>query len=232
MAKLVTLIAGNICAGKTALTKYISEQKPNWESVPEFVDEKALEVFYKDMRANADLFEHSCLYARLARHMSAKYNPKIHLFDRGMLEGAKTFTHNSFEEGFLSHDAYSRFIGNLKRGLDQLDRTEQNKWLERIIIYMKIENPKLLYERQLQRKIELEQPDENLPPGYLEKINDRYEEFFANISNIYQNEFGLTPPKVITVDASQDYNINQTFHQDILSQLELEIKKELGENYE
>jgi deoxyadenosine/deoxycytidine kinase len=232
MAELVTLIAGNICAGKTALTRYISEQKPNWETVPEFVDSQARKIFYKNPKESADIFEHSCLYARITRHMNAKNSKRIHLFDRGMIEGAQTFTKNSWQEGYLSHEAYNRFRDNLKRGLDQLDRTKQNKWLEQIIIYMRVEDPALLYERQQKRKIELDQPDENIPLGYLEKINDRYEEFFENIVPIYENEFGLTPPKIITIDGSIDINENPTFHKDILSRLETEIKKKLGDEYE
>ena len=230
MAKQTILIEGNICSGKTDFVNYIERNKnklsPFLENdemvfiIPEFIDPIALELFYHDRREHSVTFEESCLRGRINRHLKAKHGDGIYIFDRGMIGGAETFSKNSFLEGYLSHEDYESYIRNLKRGLDQLDRTQQHKWLEQLVVYFRINDEEVLVERQKQRAT----PGEVIPVEYLKTINRMYESFFNNIETVYA-KYAVKPPKVITVDATRDFNEDKNYHARILDQ----IVKELGE---
>lgn len=96
MAKLVILIAGNICAGKSTLINYLQENKDLFSNVldndeelrtiNEFIDPESLKLFYKDRRKYSSIFEFSCLSGRIVRHSVAEHHNGIVLFDRGIIE--------------------------------------------------------------------------------------------------------------------------------------------------
>ena len=230
MAKQTILIAGNICAGKTDLVSYIEKHKnklnpfleddENVSIIPEFIDPTALELFYKDRKEHSVTFEDSCLRGRINRHLKAKYSTGICIFDRGMIEGAETFSKNSFQEGFLSHDNYESYIRNLKRGLDQLDRTQQPKWLEQLVVYLRIDDEDVLVKRQKQRAT----ANEVIDPEYLKTINKMYESFFSNIKAVYA-QYAVKAPRVITVDATKNFNEDKNYHTKILNQIVEEMEE-------
>jgi deoxyadenosine/deoxycytidine kinase len=133
MANSVVLVAGNIGAGKTEICRIIAKNKNvflplmnDWGTskevitVPEFIDPEALELFYSDRKRYTGIFEDSCLIHRIVRHLEARDKGGLFIFDRGMIEGAETFCKNSFEEGYLSHSRYERYLGGLKDALDDL----------------------------------------------------------------------------------------------------------------
>jgi deoxyadenosine/deoxycytidine kinase len=232
LAHQVILIAGNICAGKTKFVEYLrknsfriaetaqKEEDKKIEIVPEFIDPIALEIFYHDRKAHSEWFEVSCLMGRIVRHQKARYEPGIHLFDRGMIEGAETFCKNSVKEGCLSHDAYETYLKLLKRGLDQLDRTQPDAWLEKLIVYLRIEELKVLQERQRQRQTK----GEIIGLKYLQSINERYEDFFKNLKSIYWN-YGVRPPEVLTIDATVDFKEDKNYHPRTLEMMVQKIKE-------
>jgi deoxyadenosine/deoxycytidine kinase len=230
MAKQIILVAGNICAGKTELGKYIEENKALFEPflakseevtfIPEFIDPVALELFYQDMKEHSVTFEESCLRGRINRHLKAKQGSGIYIFDRGTIEGAETFCKNSFEEDNLSREDYENYHRNLERGLDQLDRTKQDQWLEQIVVYLKVSDEEVLVERQKQR----DTANETIPIEYLIKINRMYEAFFNNIETAY-SRYGLRAPEVITVDATQDFTQDKSYHSRILDSLVQSLEK-------
>jgi deoxyadenosine/deoxycytidine kinase len=230
MAKHVILIEGNICAGKTEFVKYLKNHKEQFNpflengehvtTLSEFIDSIGLELFYQDPKKYSGIFENSCRMGRLNRHLKAKEGSGIYIFDRGMIGGAETFSKNSFLEGYLSHDEYEKYQKDIKRGLDQLDRTQQHKWLEQLIVYLRIDDEDVLVARQKQRAT----ANETIDVDYLIKINRMYESFFENIESVYA-KYAVNAPKVITVDATRDFNEDKNYHQRILES----IVKELGE---
>ena len=137
-----------------------------------------------------------------------------------MIEGAETFSKNSFLEGFLSHDNYESYIRNLKRGLDQLDRTQQPKWLEQLVVYLKIDDEDILTKRQKQRAT----PGETIPVEYLKTINRMYESFFNNIESVYA-KYAVKAPSVITIDATKDFNEDKDYHARILDYIVEEMEE-------
>ena len=235
MAKQIILIAGNICAGKTELGKYIEENKAQFEPflaegeevtfIPEFIDPVALELFYKDLKEHSVTFEESCLRGRINRHLKAKQESGIYIFDRGTIEGAETFCKNSFEEDNLSREDYENYHRNLERGLDQLDRTKQDQWLEQIVIYLKVGNEKVLVERQKQR----DTANETIPIEYLIKINRMYETLFGNVDLVY-SKYAVRAPEVITVDATQDFTRDKGYHSRILDSLVQSLERKQDRN--
>lgn len=234
MAKLVVLIAGNICAGKTHLVEYLKKEKEKFNlfldageslsTITEFIDLVALELFYHDRRAHSEIFEVSCLVGRISRHLKAKYSRDIYFFDRGMIEGAETFCQNSFQEGYLSHDAYARYVTLLKRGFDQLDRTQQEKWLERLVVYLRVKDSdiRILAERNRKRQT----PGEAIKEDYLKRINNLYESFTQNFDFIYAG-YGVRPPALLSIDASVDFNHQADYLPRTLEMITDKIKETL-----
>jgi deoxyadenosine/deoxycytidine kinase len=150
--------------------------------------------------------------------MKAKHSSGIYVFDRGMIEGAETFCKNSFEEGFLSHQDYHDYVSDLKRGMDKLGRNAQHSWLESLIVYLRVEDPRVLQERQVRRGTK----GEVIPFDYLQRINEKYGELMNNLPDVYAR-YGVKAPKLITVDASIDFKRDPFYHSRILEQIVAEI---------
>ncbi len=227
MADYVILVEGNICSGKTSFCEYLQKNQNGALAGAkvhlEFIDPVALELFYLDRkmhiepydkRAHTELFENSCLQGRINRHSKAKIIPGVHIFDKGMLSGAETFCKNSVREGFLSGEGYEHYQRTLRRALDQLDRTQQEKWLESLIVYFRVRDVSILQQRQKQRKTE----GEVIPAGYLEKINTLEEDFIQNLETVYRS-YWLRAPKLLIVDGSIDFNEYPDHHQETMEKI-------------
>jgi len=231
MARYVILIEGNICAGKTTLTNYLRENSRRFEeflrpeeslkTIVEFIDQSWLQLFYRDRSRYTSWFEKSCLIGRIGRHFVAKEHPGIVLFDRGMLGGASTFCRNSFEDGFLRYDQWMEYGQMLRSGLDDLDRSRQELWLERLLVYLRIRDVSVLQNRQRCR----DTAGEEIPAGYLERIGGLYEEFIGGIGRVY-NSYGLKPPRVLTVDAEADFFGDRTFLEEVTDRIVEALRRE------
>ena len=224
MAKYVILIEGNICAGKTTLTNYLRENNrcfdeflgpgEEFRSIVEFIDQSWLQLFYRDRSRYTSWFEKSCLIGRIGRHFVAKEHKGIVLFDRGMLGGASTFCRNSFEDGFLRYNQWMEYGQMLRSGLDDLDRSRQGQWLERLLVYLRVKDVSVLQNRQRCR----DTAGEAIPAGYLERIGGLYEEFIAGIDRVY-NGYGLKPPRVLKVDAEIDFFGDRSFLEEVTDRI-------------
>ncbi len=227
MADYVILVEGNICSGKSSFCEYLQKNHNGALAGAkvhlEFIDPVALELFYfdrkehtepYDVRAHTELFENSCLQGRINRHAKAKIISGVHLFDKGMLSGAETFCKNSFQEGYLSYEGHEHYQRTLRRALDQLDRTQQEKWLESLIVYFRVEDVSILQQRQKRRNTK----GEFLPTGYLERINSLEEKFIANLEEVYQS-YGLRAPELLIVDGSVDFNNHPEHHQETMEKI-------------
>lgn len=89
----------------------------------------------------------------------------------------------------------------MRTAFDNLSRVEedQKKWLEQLVIYLKVDDTNILVERNKKRATK----GEIIPKEYFDKLENTYDKFFKNIDNIY-SEFGLKAPAVLTIDASID----------------------------
>ncbi len=209
MAKAVILIAGNICAGKTTLLEHLGRNRhlfapflsdgESIETIPEFIDEESRQLFYRNRKKGTFWFELNCLAGRIVRYAKAKEHKGIVVFDRGMIEGMFTFARNSLQAGYLSHTQFQLCRRVLLDALDELGRNpeEQQQWLERLIVYLRVKNVKTFYERYNKRE------NERLSLEYLQQINERYEDFMENIERYYKR-CKVAPPDVLMIDASAD----------------------------
>lgn len=231
MAKFITLIAGNICAGKTNKVQHIEKNKDLFSlfldenqtlrTVPEFIDPIARKVFYRNRKENSAIFEYSCLSGRIVRHLHARgdhFEPdnNLYFFDRGIIEAAETFTRNSYEEGYMTNHQFTQYQDTIKMGLDSLGKNRQSLWLEQLIIYLEVKDEHILQQRYHQRSSTTS--EEPIPLDYFKRINEKYHHFFENITSIYE-KYGVTPPQVLRLDASINGNNNQTYHQHTITQI-------------
>ncbi len=224
MAKYVILIAGNICAGKTKFVEYLDAHQEIFRPflgpeeqvtiVPEFIDPVGLENFYHDRKRHTNQFELTCLTGRINRYQKAQRSSDFYVFDRGMIEGAETFCKNSFLDGYLSHADYENYLRTAKKALDELDRSEQQTWLEQLVVYFRTEDPRILQERQQKRGT----AGEIIPLDYLQHLNQRYDELFQNIEKVYTG-YGVKAPQVIYVDASINFHEDKGYHQRTLVEI-------------
>ena len=216
MADDVILIAGNIGSGKSTLLSYIKEQtgvianaiQQPVKAYHEFIDPVSRKNFYADRRIHTASFERSCLLARIARYQEAKKIPGTIIFDRGMIEGAEIFCHNSYRDGHLSRRGYQSYLDDLYDGLDQLDRTEPHRWLEKLVIFLEVKDEAILHERSKRRAEEKRargESEEVVPQDYLGAINQHYGKFIRNLEEIYREKYALPVPEVLTINASIDF---------------------------
>ena len=103
-------VAGNIGAGKSSLTRILSETF-NLTPVYEAVEENPyLEDFYKDMRTYAFHSQMFFLGKRLEQHL-AQVNPGQRVIqDRTIYEDSAIFARNLYEEGILSGRDYRSYL--------------------------------------------------------------------------------------------------------------------------
>lgn len=231
MAKFVFSIDGPIGAGKTTALEYLEKNKDQFDhllnegeklvTIPEVFDPVFLDLFYNhrqnpfEAQIITELFEGDCEHKRVGRHLKAKYGPHIYCFDRTLIVGVETFARNSHQSRYLTHDAWARLQERLLRSLDQLNRLEQPRWLEQLVVYLRVKDPKVLHERAMARK----RPEETeISLDYLTQINDRYERLFQEKDEVY-HRYGLNSPEVLEIDASVDFRQDPNYHQNILERV-------------
>ncbi len=234
MAKLVSLIDGSIGAGKSEFVNFLAQHKGSFreflsadreeevETIPEFYDAEMLKIYYRYTNERPDyneLFEKIQLNGRLARLLKAKHGEGIYIFDRGMLSSIFVFTENSYEEGNLTLQARDRIYDSLKWSIDVLGRKEPFNWMERVVMYLQVKDPQVLFERQQRRGTAGEQ----IPLDYFKRTNDRYEQFYADHQQVYAR-FGLPAPRVVVVDGSVDFNVERNYHPQLLEKVVGEMR--------
>jgi deoxyadenosine/deoxycytidine kinase len=160
-------IAGNIGAGKSSLTKLLSERFA-LEPVYEAVDENPyLEDFYRDMRRYAFHSQMFFLAKRLEQHLKL-VNPGNRIVqDRTLYEDANVFARNLFEEGIMDardYASYCQMVAAVERALRPPD----------LLVYLRAGLPTLRRRiAQRGRAFELRIED-----AYLERLNVLYERWF------------------------------------------------------
>lgn len=230
MAKFVFLIDGPISVGKSELLKYLDQHKEEFtpflqpeqgetlETVLEFYDQEALDIYYRfrDQIPNYnELFEMGQLIGRQVRLLKAKEGKGIYAFDRGMISGVKVFTETAFEEGNLTLQTRERIYDQMKLGIDILGRKEPLSWLEQVVFYLQVKDSNILDERRSRRN---SQGEEKIPQSYLTTISRKYEEYYADCQKAYR-EFGLPTPRVIPLDGSIDYREDQQYFPSALKKI-------------
>lgn len=178
-------IAGNIGAGKTTLTKKLSEDlniKPIFESVD---DNPYLENFYSDMSRWSFNLQIFFLHKRFSNQLELINSKQSFVQDRSIYEDKEIFAKNLNDMKLMSDvdwDTYCNLFNDMIQFIDQPD----------LIIYLKASTSTLI-SRIKNRKRDFEI---DISPEYIHSLNIYYDKW---ISKIDKN-------KVLIVD-SDNFNI-------------------------
>ena len=159
-------IAGNIGAGKTTLTRMLSEHYgwiPKYESV---TYNPYLEDYYKDIKRWSYNLETYFLAQRFRDLVEISKSDEIIIQDRTLMEGVNIFVANNKAMGNLSDRDYETFM-ELFRLMMSLVKAPD------LLIYLKCSVPHLVYQIQ-KRGRDYEQ---SISLEYLNGLNRRYDEW-------------------------------------------------------
>ncbi len=174
-------IAGNIGAGKSSLTRLLSEFF-GWEPYYEQVDDNPyLSDFYEDMRRWSFNLQVFFLSSRFNHQRLIEGNGHSVVQDRSIYEDAEIFARNLFEMGLMAQrdfENYTSLFGIMTSYLQPPD----------LLVYLRASVPTLVRHiqargRSFETTIRIE---------YLEQLNRRYEDWI--------NRYELGPKMIVDVD--------------------------------
>lgn len=193
-------IAGNIGAGKSTLTKLLSERyllSPVYEAVDE---NPYLADFYKDMPRYAFHSQMFFLSKRLEQHLNQVNLGERIIQDRTIYEDAAIFARNLYLDSVMSERDYQTYCGMYKAIAQALRPPD-------LLIYLKASVP-TLQARITQRGRDFEK---SISGDYLAKLNTLYES--------WTNSYTLSD--TVTVDMNQkDFLDNPDDIESLISDLE------------
>lgn len=167
--KYFIAVAGNIGAGKSSLTRLLSERfgwKPFFESV---ADNPYLSDFYEDMNRWSFNLQVYFLSNRFQSHKSITEGPDSVILDRVIYEDAEIFARNLYEIGKMEERDYTNYV-ELYRVMTEYLRAPN------LLIYLRA-NVDTLVKQIASRGRDFEQ---GIPREYLEQLNTHYENWTRN----------------------------------------------------
>ncbi len=195
MSKHLVLVAGNIGAGKTSLTKRIGERL-GWRTAFESVDDNPyLSDFYNNMRQWSFHLQIFFLGHRAEQHLQMAARPQSAILDRSIYEDAYIFARVLHHMGNLSerdYHAYRRLFDLVTRTLPSPD----------LLIYLKAPVT-VLMERIHRRGRGMES---GITAEYLALLDTFYDEWLQT--------FDLCP--VLTIQSNDLDFVHQSQHLDIV----------------
>ena len=198
--KKYVAIAGNIGAGKSSLTRVLSDYF-KWEAFYERVDDNPyLSDFYEDMRRWSFNLQVFFLSSRFAHQQKIEDIPHSIVQDRSIYEDAEIFARNLHEMGLMDgrdFENYQELFALMTSYLRPPD----------LLIYLRASVPTLV--RQIQARGR--DFEAGIRIDYLERLNTHYEDWIER--------YDLGPKMVVETDAL-DF-VNQTDDRfEILSRVE------------
>lgn len=162
-------IAGNIGAGKTTLTRLLSEHY-KWIPQYEIVENNPyLTDFYDDMARWSFNLQIFFLKKRLNQLLELRKSDTTTIQDRTIYEDARIFAPNLYEMGLMSSrdfENYSGFFDTLSQIIQPPD----------LIIYLRAGIPKLVDQIQKRGR----EYEDNIRLDYLKKLNYHYDNWAEN----------------------------------------------------
>lgn len=196
MAKHLVLVAGNIGAGKTALTERIGARLGWWTGYESVADNPYLPDFYSDMRAWSFHLQVYFLGHRADQYLEASRDARSAILDRSIYEDAHIFAralHHMGNLGERDYLAYRRLFDVVVNGLPRPD----------LLIYLKAPVHVLMGRiRRRARNIET-----GITADYLSLLDSFYDEWLG--------AFDLCPVLTIRTD-DMDY-VNHSGHLEVVT---------------
>ena len=164
-------IAGNIGAGKTTLTRLLSEHY-GWEAHFESVDENPyLNDFYNDMMRWSFNLQVFFLKSRLGQLIDIKNNNLNVVQDRTIYEDAYIFAPNLHEMGLMSSRDFRTYQELFETLIQQASAPD-------LLIYLKASVATLVEQISMRGR----QYEEGINLNYLYGLNNRYEDWIKDYS--------------------------------------------------
>ncbi len=163
------VIAGNIGAGKTTLTKMLARYygwEPRFESV---TFNPYLEDYYSDIKRWSFCLETYFLKERFRDMLTISQATHTIIQDRSIFEGVYVFVTNNYERGDLSerdYKTYMELFGHMKRMMRTPD----------LMIYLRKSVPCLIAQIQKRGR----DCEKTMQIDYLRDLNEHYENFIYN----------------------------------------------------
>jgi deoxyadenosine/deoxycytidine kinase len=162
-------VAGNIGSGKTTLTRLLSEHY-GWEPKYEDVDVNPyLSDFYNDMQRWSFNLQVYFLNKRLQGIVDIRNSQLDVIQDRTIYEDARIFAPNLHAMGLLSTRDFENYKSLFELMISLVKPPD-------LLIYLKASIPTLVYQINKRGR----EYESGIRVDYLEGLNSRYEEWFAN----------------------------------------------------
>ncbi len=176
--KLYVAIAGNIGAGKTTLTRMLS-QKLGWKAYYEkVIDNPYLEDFYKDMSRWSFHLQIYFLSHRFKTQQEITDWPGSCLQDRSIYEDVEIFATTLHKQGFMSDRDFDNYKALFEIMASYLRKPD-------LIIYLRATTERLLQQIRKRGRSYEQQIDQN----YLEQLNQAYEDWIERAKAEGMNVF-------------------------------------------
>jgi deoxyadenosine/deoxycytidine kinase len=165
-------VAGNIGSGKTTLTRLLSEHY-GWEPKYEDVDVNPyLTDFYNDMQRWSFNLQVYFLNKRLQGIVDIRNSQLDVIQDRTIYEDARIFAPNLHAMGLLSTRDFENYKSLFELMISLVKPPD-------LLIYLKASIPTLVYQINKRGR----EYESGIRVDYLEGLNSRYEEWFANYND-------------------------------------------------
>lgn len=162
-------VAGNICAGKTTLTKLLAKHygwSPHYEDVD---DNPYLNDFYEDMQRWSFNLQVYFLNSRFNQILEIRKAGKTVIQDRTIYEDAYIFAPNLHSMGLMTTRDFDNYFSLFTLMATLVEAPD-------LLIYLRASVPKLVQNiQQRGRKYE-----NTIRLDYLKRLNERYEGWIAN----------------------------------------------------
>lgn len=171
-------IAGNIGCGKTSLTELLSK-RVGAQAYFEDSDNPYIGDFYDDMNRWAFNLQIYFLGKRIKQAVDILASGRDLIQDRTIYEDAHIFAANLHQSGLMATRDFETYMKVFELAADLIQKPD-------VLIYLKASVPTLINQiKKRGRAYEM-----SIQQEYLERLNDRYEDW---INNIYKG-------RVITID--------------------------------
>ncbi len=193
-------IAGNIGAGKSSLTRLLSNHF-KWEAYFERVEDNPyLADFYADMRRWSFNLQVFFLSSRFNQQQEIENLPHSVVQDRSIYEDAEIFARNLHDMALMSQRDYENYTELFKIMTSYLTPPD-------LLVYLRASVPTLVEHIQSRGR----EFESNISIDYLKRLNELYEDWV--------DRYHVGPKLIINVD-DLDFVNHEESRAEIISQIE------------
>lgn len=169
MSQQFIAIAGNIGVGKSTLTGLLSSRF-GWKPYYEVVDTNPyLSDFYDNMKSWAFHLQIFFLSKRFQHQKQIQLEPEVVIQDRSIYEDVEVFSKNLYYEGKFDERDYRNYLSLFQCMTSYLKVPD-------LLIYLKASVDTLEHRIKSRGR----SCEKDIPREYLERLNQRYEEWISN----------------------------------------------------